>query len=161
MTAQERSRGIGFKQRLGLALQGVALWHAVVSLPFASWALFSLSIILVLGEPPEDVGDMPAYVLILGLIAGVGAAVTAIPATLLAGASWALLGRGFFKPGWSLILLPGLIGTVAAVAVMSLMVGPLLQVGTFGGYVLGVFMADLFGVSAAYLLIRRGLNRQS
>jgi hypothetical protein len=99
---------------IALAMQGMAFWHLVVGVAALGFTL----VLLAAGASP----DGEKY-FIGGLTAAevTGAAVASV--LILGGISWWVLGKAFWRPRWSLILVPGLIGT-ATTGVFELMDWP-------------------------------------
>jgi len=93
------------KQRWGWALQGMALWHALLFIP-----VLGLLAVFVAAALSAEGNDGDGLAIIAGFVLASGAL---IAAAVLGGLSWALLGREFLSPRWSLIVVPGLVGTIA------------------------------------------------
>ncbi|HEV8575012.1 MAG TPA: hypothetical protein VGR43_09925 [Dehalococcoidia bacterium] len=121
---------------IALAMQGMAIWHLLLGAA-------ALSFVITLAATRASLED-DTY----GVSALTGAEVTggALAAALvLGGISWAMLGRTFWRPRWSVILVPGLIGTIVS-GIFELMDWP---------------VAYLLGGAAAYWLVRIQLDRAS
>jgi hypothetical protein len=119
---------------IALAMQGMAFWHLLTGVA----ALAFILTLVVTGESLED----DKY----GLSAMTAAKVTGATlaaALLLGGISWAMLGRAFWRPRWSLILLPGVVGVVAT-GVFEYMDWP---------------VSYLLGGAVAFWMVRRQLER--
>jgi len=64
-----------------------------------------------LAAPGGDEGDHGVgLALLAGFVVAVG---TLLAMAILGGVSWALLGKEFLPPRWSVIVVPGLVGTIA------------------------------------------------
>jgi len=110
----------------------MAVWHLVLALI----CLGLLLLFLILVDAPEESSHDDSY----GLTILAGAVLTGaglFSGLLLAGVSLALLGKSFFRPRWSVILVPGLLGTLAAV------------VGSFVGWP----VSEVIGGFVAYHLV--------
>jgi hypothetical protein len=89
---------------LALAMQGMAVWHLLLGI-----GALVFTVTITLAQPSASDDD------IYGMSALTGAEVTGgalAAALILGGVSWAMLGRAFWRPRWSIILIPGLIGTL-------------------------------------------------
>ena len=94
---------------LGFAIQGMALWHLVLGAPFL--VLLTVLLLTAKSNTASSEGDGYGFgVLVFGVLA-IGALVVGL---VFAGLSWAILGREFLRPRWSLILIPGLVGTLTS-----------------------------------------------
>ncbi len=98
-----------FRDKLALAMAGMAIWHFVLGL--ASLGLFLLLLTVTVLSSDRTSGEGLGLALLAGVVVTGGAFAAAF---LLGGISWALLGRAFLAPPWSVILLPGLIGTLVS-----------------------------------------------
>jgi hypothetical protein len=121
---------------LALAMQGMAFWHLLLGVAAVSFTLMLVATDASLEDNSYGMSGMTAA-------ETAGAALAA--ALLLGGISWAMLGRAFCHPRWTLILLPGLVGTVAA-GVFEHMDWP---------------VSYLLGGAIAYWMVRRQLGRAS
>jgi hypothetical protein len=120
---------------LALALQGMSFWHLLIGV---GALIFTFA--AVLAEPSASDDDF------LGMSALAGAKVRAPAAALIVGSvSWAMLGRAFWRPRWSNILIPGLVGSLVIV-LFDLM-----------GWPVSFLVAGL----VAYLLVVRSLDQAS
>jgi hypothetical protein len=90
---------------IALALQGMAFWHLLLGL-----AALALTVSVAVARP-DDVSDNFWGVGALSGAEVTGGALAA--ALMLGGLAWWMLGRGFWRPQWSVILMPGLAGTLA------------------------------------------------
>ena len=124
-------------RKLGWALQGMALWHAVLLLPVSL-----LLVILITAPGGDESGEGNGMAVLASLVLAAGAIVAAV---ILAGIGWALLGRQFLRPRWSLIIVPGLIGTIT-VAPASFIGWP---------------TAEVVGAFVAYWLVSRRLKHEA
>jgi len=92
---------------IAFAMQGMAIWYLLTGVV----ALAFVTLVLLLGDSGS--GDPE----VVGVSTITGAEVTGgalAGAFLLGGFSWAMQGRSFLRPRWSVILIPGLAGSVAA-----------------------------------------------
>jgi hypothetical protein len=90
---------------IALALQGMAIWHLLLGV-----CALALTLGIVAAQPSGDSDTL------LGVGAVTGAEVTggaAAAVLILGGISWAMQERAFWRPRWSIILIPGLAGTLA------------------------------------------------
>ncbi len=95
-----------FMRTVALAMQGMAVWHLLLGIA----ALIFVALILSLTGPVETSSTSEHYSLIGAELTG-GALAAAL---IFGGVSWAILGKQFLRPRWSVILLPGLIGALAS-----------------------------------------------
>jgi len=121
---------------IALAMQGMAFWHLLLGVAAVVLVLVLVATDASLEEESYGVSGMTA-----AETAGAGLAA----ALLLGGIGWAMLGRAFWHPRWTLILVPGLVGTVAT-GVFEYMDWP---------------VSYLLGGAVAYWMIRRQLERAS
>src|SRR5574341_632608 len=114
---------------IALAMQGMAIWHLLLGVAALTFVLT----LVATGASLEDDG--------YGMSAMTAAEVTGgalAAALILGGISWVMLGRAFWRPRWSVTLIPGLIGSLTS-GFFELMDWP---------------VAYLLGGAAAYWLIR-------
>ena len=118
-----------FRYRLGLAVEGLAAWHLILTLSFTTLILVlaaALALLaLAIGGHPETAPYIIFYSLgwfALGLFWSATLSVS----------SFAILNRGFRRRDWPLICWPGAIGT--AVAIVAFFVWPI-------SATIGAFMA--------------------
>jgi hypothetical protein len=121
---------------IALAMQGMALWHLLLGV-----AALAFTLTLVATDTPVDedtyvVSGLTAAEITGGALAG---------ALILGGISWVMLGRAFWRPRWSVILLAGLTGTLVS-GLFELVDWP-------ASYLIGGF--------AAYWVIRTRLDQLS
>jgi hypothetical protein len=119
---------------IALAMQGVAFWHLLLGVAALAFTLTLVATDASLEDNRYGMSGMTAAEV-------TGASLAA--AALLGGISWAMLGRAFWGPRWFLILVPGLVGTVATVA-FEYMDWP---------------VSYLLGGAIAYWMVRRQLGR--
>jgi len=86
----------------------MAAWHLMFGLLSLALLLVVVTVALISDSDGDGLG--------LTIIAGTVLIAGCLLATLiLGGLSWAMLGRGFLHPPWSVILVPGLVGTLTSV----------------------------------------------
>jgi hypothetical protein len=121
---------------IALAMQGMAFWHLLLGVAALSFTPMLLATDASLEDNSYGMSGMTAAEMARGALAA---------AFLLGGISWAMLGRAFWRPRWSLILVPGLVGTVTT-AVCEYM---------------DWAVSYLIGGAVAYWMVRRQLERAS
>lgn len=121
---------------IALAMQGMAIWHLLLGMTALA---FTLTLVVTDASLEDD-----AYGL-SGMTAAEVAGGALAAALILGGISWAMLGKGFWRPRWSVVLVPGLIGTLIS-GFFELMNWPV-------SYLAGGFVA--------YWAIRTQLNQTS
>jgi len=122
---------------LALAMQGMAFWHLLLGI-----GALAFTVTVVLAQPSASDDD------IYGMSALKGAEVTGgalAAALILGGGSSAIQGRAFWRPRWSVILIPGLIGTLVT--------------GLFD--LMGWPVSYLIGGAIAYWIVARLLEQAS
>jgi len=115
----------------------MAVWHLLFTLPVLAFFV----LYLVSASPPQE-GQGDSY----GMMILAGAVLTGggILSTLLLGVvSLALLGKSFFSPPWKVIIVPGLLGTLAAI------------LGAFVGWP----TSEVIGGFVAYHLVSESLTQ--
>ena len=123
---------------IALAVQGMAIWHLLLGV---GALVFTLVVVV---ARPSSASDDDIYGMSALTVAEVtGGALAA--ALILGGISWAMLGRAFWRPRWSVILIPGLIGTLTS--------------GLFD--LIGWPVSYLVGGAVAYWLVGRLLEQAS
>jgi len=120
---------------IALAMQGMAFWHLLLGVA-------ALALTLTMVATGTDVDD-DRY-LVSGITAAEFTGAGLAAALVLGGISWAMLGRAFWRPRWSFILIPGLIGSLTS--------------GFFE--LMDWSVAYLLGGAAAFWLIRMQLKRE-
>jgi hypothetical protein len=121
---------------IALALQGMAFWHLLLGIGALA---FTLSVVI---ARPDGVSDDAWGA---GAISGAELAGGALAAaSILGGLAWWMLGRAFFRPAWSIFLLPALIGTIT-VQFVELMDWP---------------VSFLIGGAVAYFLVAKSLPQE-
>jgi hypothetical protein len=118
---------------IALAMQGMAVWHLLLGL-----AALAFTVTLVASGAPLDDEQYVAAGLTGAEVTGASLAA----ALILGGISWWMLGRAFWRPRWSVVLMPGLLGTLVT--------------GLFE--LLDWSIAYLIGGAVAYALIRMRLG---
>jgi hypothetical protein len=91
---------------IALAMQGMAFCHLLLGVAALSFTLMLVATDASLEDNSYGISGMTAAEMAGGALAA---------AFLLGGISWAMLGRAFWRPRWSVVLVPGLIGTVTSV----------------------------------------------
>lgn len=91
---------------IALAMQGMAFWHLLLGIAALT---FVLTLVVTGASLEDDTYGMSAMT--AAEVAG-GALAAAL---ILGGISWAVLGRAFWRPQWSIILKAGLVGTLVSV----------------------------------------------
>jgi len=130
------------RRKLGVALQGMAVWHMAFCafLVILTLAILALAI-LASPEGDQESGDWAAMMVLAGFVLAAGACLGAL---VLGGMSCVLLGKVFLRPRWSLLVVPGLVGTLVA--------------GIPAG--LGWPPSEIVGAFVAYHLVARRFGRQ-
>ena len=90
---------------IAVAMQGLAIWHVLLGVAALA---FTLTLVAT-GASLEDNGYGMS-----GMTAAEVAGGALAAALILGGISWAMLGRAFWRPRWSVVLVPGLIGTLTS-----------------------------------------------
>jgi len=104
----------------GLMLQGLAVWHLLLA-PIALVILVLLLAGRPENDPPDDFFyfDYVGFIYLAGALIAIAALVTGF---VMAGVSFARLGKSFFHPKWRVTLLSGLAGTLATILIVALTV---------------------------------------
>ncbi len=123
----------GVKLKLGLAMQGMA------SVQFAVAGLFLVGAL-------TETHDVSSF-----LLAGIGSAL-GLSGLFLGGLSWAVLRKDFLPFRWSLIVPPGLVGTVAVGLTLPLSAALMVVAGVVPGLPL-LLVPEAVGVLVAYHLV--------
>jgi hypothetical protein len=121
---------------IALAMQGMAFWHLLLGVAALAFTLTLVATGASLDDNSYVISGMSGAEVTGGSMAA---------ALILGGISWAMMGRAFWRPRWSIILVPGLIGTLTS-CVLELMDWP-------ASYLIGGF--------AAYWVFRTRLDQQS
>jgi hypothetical protein len=121
---------------LTLAMQAMAMWYLALGLVASAFTLALVMTGASLEDKTYGISGMKAAEIAGGSLAA---------ALILGGLACAMLGRAFWHPRWSLILIPGLIGTVAT--------GLFEYVDWPASY--------LLGGAVAYWMVRRQIERAS
>jgi hypothetical protein len=109
------------------------------------FGFLSLAFLLVVATAAltsDSQGEGLGLTVIAGIVLTVGSLFTAL---VLGGLSWAMLGKAFVHPRWSVILVPGLVGTLASL------------VATFIGWP----TSEVVGGFVAYRMVSHRLARRS
>jgi len=101
-------------------LQGLAVWHLLLA-PIALVILVLLLAGRPENDPPDDFFyfDYVGFIYLAGALIAIAALVTGF---VMAGVSFARLGKSFFHPKWRVTLLSGLAGTLATILIVALTV---------------------------------------
>jgi hypothetical protein len=130
-------RAAGKEQnRLGLALQGMALWHLLLGVPL----LIILFFLLTAGDDSASEGHGRGMTILATGALGGGSTFAGL---VFGGISWAILGRRFWRPRWSTIMVPGLVGTLTS---------------AFTAFI-GWPLSELIGIWVASGLVNRQLRK--
>ena len=129
MTEKQRLSDDPVMHPIALAMQGMAIWQLLLGVAALT---FTLTLVAT-GASLEDNGYGMS-----GMTGAEGTGAGFAAGLLLGGISWAMLGRAFWRPRWSVILVPGLIGAATS-GFFELMDWP---------------VAYLLGGAAAYWLVR-------
>jgi hypothetical protein len=121
---------------IAFAMQGMAFWHLVLGVI----ALMS-TLTVIVAQPHGSADDLWGMSAISGAEVAGAALATAL---ILGGISWAMQGRAFWRPRWSIILVPGLVGTLTT-ELFEVMDWP---------------VSFLVGGAVAYWLVSRLLERE-
>lgn len=129
-----------FRVKLGLALEGMAVWHLALALIAATF--LALIILSSRGGPDNDTGDAAAMSGLAAIVVGSGALIVGITFVC---ASFVLLKRSFRRSDLSLVLGPGLVGTAV----------------TIPASIIGWPTSEAVGAWAAFVLVSRRLDKRS
>lgn len=125
-------------------LQGLAAWHLLLT----PVALVILAVLLAgrpENDPPDDLFyfDYVGFIYLAGALTAVAAFFTGL---IMSGVSFARLGKSFFHPKWGVILLPGLLGTLATMTIVlatvwfaTILIWPIAELA--GGFI-AYFLVD-------------------
>jgi hypothetical protein len=109
-----------FRFRLGLAVEGMAAWHLLLTLLFLALIGILAAVLALLALASGGHPEASLYVIFYSLgVLAVGLTLSATLSTI----SFAVLSRGFRRRDWPLICWPGALGT--AVAIIAFIVWPL------------------------------------